>query len=254
MAGVVGISFLFGLIVGSFLNFFVLRYGTGRLYDKRSRCFSCGKELSVWELFPVVSFVVQKGKCRGCHSAISLQYPVVELLVGVLFTLVAWQFYPDWLMVGVFFVVGFLTMSIAVYDLRHKIIPDGLVMMLGVLSLIYFVVWGEDWWLTAAAALAAAAAFFLLWYFSSGRLMGLGDAKLVLPLVLLLPAGTFFNFVLISFVSGATVGLLVIGIDKFLLRRGGRSFTIKSEMPFAPFLIFGFWVSLLFNELLFSLF
>ena len=81
--------FVFGTIIGSFLNVVILRYGTGKSFAKgSSQCFSCGKKLSWYELVPILSFLFQKGKCKGCGSKISWQYPLIETITGVLFLLI----------------------------------------------------------------------------------------------------------------------------------------------------------------------
>ncbi len=82
--------FLLGTIVGSFLNVVVIRYGI-RTLKGRSKCFSCDKTLRWFELVPVFSFLIQKGQCRSCLSRLSLQYPLVELITGLVFTLVFWK-------------------------------------------------------------------------------------------------------------------------------------------------------------------
>ena len=87
---IVLVVFLFGVVVGSFLNVIVYRLGTGeRMGNSRSRCFSCGTTRGFFELIPIFSFLFQKGKCRHCGSRISWQYPVVELVTGAVFLLVA---------------------------------------------------------------------------------------------------------------------------------------------------------------------
>ena len=77
--------FIFGTIVGSYLNVVVLRYYLKSSLKGRSFCFSCGKKLNWYELVPVLSYIALKGHCKGCKSKISPQYLVVELLTGVLF-------------------------------------------------------------------------------------------------------------------------------------------------------------------------
>ena len=73
------IVFVFGTVIGSFLNVVVLRYKTGRKITGRSGCFSCGKKLSALELVPLLSFFFQGGKCTGCSSKISIEYPLIEI-------------------------------------------------------------------------------------------------------------------------------------------------------------------------------
>ena len=86
--------FLFGLAAGSFINVVSLRFQPGQgLLDRkmvggRSRCPYCQKQLNWYELIPVLSFIIQKGRCRSCHQKISFQYPIVEILSGLIFVFV----------------------------------------------------------------------------------------------------------------------------------------------------------------------
>ncbi|MDO8510417.1 MAG: prepilin peptidase [bacterium] len=244
--------FVFGLIVGSFLNVIALRYNSGLSpLEGRSACFSCGKELRWYELLPVVSFLVQKGRCRACGSKISWQYPIVELLTATVFLLTYLKDFSPFNFS--FFVIIFsLLIVIGIYDLRHKIIPDGLVYTFIALSLaklfmpeLGFVE------IPDFLDLVAGPLFFLplglLWFFSGGRWIGFGDAKLALGI------GWFLGFifglsaVVLAFWVGAAVGILLLvgarlqsvmpqGMRLFL---GTRNLTMKSEIPFAPFLILG---------------
>src|SRR3989344_7889253 len=127
--------FIFGTIIGSFLNVVVLRYGTKSI-SGRSFCFSCGKTLRWFELIPLFSFLAQGGRCRNCKAHISLQYPLVEFVTGLVFVAVAWknlqpttynlQLYSplSWSVVGCQLLVFSLLIALSVYDLKHKIIPD----------------------------------------------------------------------------------------------------------------------------------
>ena len=92
------IVFLFGLVVGSFLNVVINRYeindGGGNIrMGGRSHCPKCKKTLQWFELVPLASFAIQKRKCRNCHELISWQYPFVELTTGVVFVLITTQYF-----------------------------------------------------------------------------------------------------------------------------------------------------------------
>jgi leader peptidase (prepilin peptidase)/N-methyltransferase len=248
--------FVFGTIVGSFLNVLVLRYNTGVSVIKgRSFCFSCNKKLGPVELIPVLSFVMQGGKCAGCQSKISWQYPVVETLTGLLFVAVLYKylglisFYVDtWYMIISLITVAVL-ICITVYDIKHKIIPDGLVITFGVLAILKLVVdiiyidWipGDMkshliWYLLAGPVLALP--FFFIWLFSKGRWMGLGDPKLMLCIGWFLGPVMGLSAIILAFWTGAAYGLALMVLSKF--KWHGLKIDGKTEVPFAPFLILGF--------------
>jgi len=258
--------FCIGAIVGSFLNVFILRYNTGLSAVKgRSICFSCGKTLSWYELIPILSFVIQKGRCRGCGSKISWQYPLVETITGLLFILIFLKFnglvvvFADysgvWPMLISFAVVSLL-LSITVYDFKHKIIPDGMMVAFSILAIVntfYYYFTADDlafnlkthliWYLAAGPILALP--LFLIWLFSKGKWMGLGDPKLVLGI------GWFFgpfyglSALILSFWSGAIYGIILIILSK--MKWHGLEINGKTEVPFGPFLVLGFLIVFFFN-------
>ncbi len=201
--------FLFGCIIGSFLNVVILRFNTGlSIANGRSRCFSCNKDLRWYELVPVLSYLAVRGKCARCKSKISIQYILVELATGVTFVLIYLKFqylafFPAthsissglissslsvfFIALAYYFFIAALLIVIFVYDLRHKIIPDTLVAIFIVLTFLRLFtavpqLWAHgtlsDFWAGPVIALP----FFLLWLASRGRWMGLGDAKLALPI------------------------------------------------------------------------
>jgi prepilin signal peptidase PulO-like enzyme (type II secretory pathway) len=193
----------------------------------------------------------------NAKSTISWQYPLVELITGCAF---AGLYLLFGVTVGLFysFIAASLFIVIFVYDIRHKIIPDGLVAALGLLSLIplFVTVLPATIQITfpSLTALLAgpvlAAPFALLWLVSGGRWMGLGDAKLALPLGWFLGMSAGISAVIIAFWAGAIIGILILIIQKInsstihrlLLSLHLGGITMKSEIPFAPFLIFGFVV------------
>lgn len=237
--------FIFGLIIGSFLNVVIYRYNTGETVGGRSICLSCGSKLSWKELIPVISFILQNGKCRACSSKISWQYPIVEIMVGTLFLWAFLYFSYTPILLYAFIQISILSV-ILVYDIRHKIIPNLFVYAFSFFSLgfifLYAIVSND--WSGIVHNLIAGPLFFslfaLLWLYSKGKWMGFGDAKLVLGIGWFLGLANGYLAIVLSFWSGAFVGLLLIGIGHIQqLSIGNKKVTIKSEIPFAPFLIFG---------------
>src|ERR1035437_10118568 len=135
------IFFVFGLIIGSFLNVVILRLNTQKSLGGRSGCMSCLNKLSWYELIPVFSFLGLRGRCKNCKAKISIQYPIVELITGFIFAALFLKFQnvfffntvPVFSFTYAFYAVAFsLLLVIAVYDIRHKIIPNKLSLILGV--------------------------------------------------------------------------------------------------------------------------
>lgn len=240
--------FIFGLIIGSFLNVVILRLNTGRsISTGRSRCSRCDRTLLWYELVPVVSFLGLRGKCRTCHAPLSFQYPLVELLTAIVFVMI----YTKILIAGIsslFLWVSFifaiaiaaLLIVIVFYDLRHKIIPDKIVFPfigLSLLSVFWNIFFFSSTINSTNALLAGpllAAPFFFLWFFSQGRAMGFGDVKLALGIGWLIGIAGSFTVFLLSFWIGAALGLLLLAIS--------RGHSMKSELPFAPFLIISLFI------------
>jgi len=257
--------FVFGLIIGSFLNVLIARYQTGLSISGRSFCFSCRHKLSWYELIPIVSFLLQKGRCRSCNSRISWQYPTVELITGILFLFIFlkldFSFSLHYFLLSTFYFFVFtILLAIAFYDIRHKIIPDAFVytfIAFSFLNVFRFLSFdnldlfvlsriGEAWefgvWLIAGPILATP--FALLWLISRGRWLGLGDAKLTAGIGWLLGLSSGVAALILAFWIGAFVGVILLalnsstnGIHRLFPRL--KRFTMKSEIPFAPFLIFG---------------
>ncbi len=242
---------LFGLIIGSFLNVYIYRLHTGRSLSGSSHCLSCGAPLRWFELFPVISYLALRGRCRTCGSYIPFRYVLVELLTMGLFVLV-FSFVPlGWPLLLWFALAGVLVV-IVVYDLYHLIIPNELVVAVLGLALLIFAATYQWLWFGAIifehamAALGAFAFYGGLWFLSSGRWIGLGDAKLALPLAFVLGPWATFSFIILSFWIGAGVSVLLLLLQR-LLKRGqhrlskyGVTITMKSEVPFAPFLVLSF--------------
>jgi prepilin signal peptidase PulO-like enzyme (type II secretory pathway) len=263
--------FFFGLIIGSFLNVIILRYGSGKSsVNARSQCLSCGESLSWKELVPVLSFVVQRGRCRHCYARISRQYPIVEIATGGFFAYVYYLLMPYlawgtpifvWSLADLILLWGIVgaLIVLVVYDMRHMIIPDIVVYTFTILSALYAVLpalymgWEvlSVWDLLAGPICAML--FAAMWFFSKGTWMGLGDAKLVLGMGFLLGFSGTVSALLFAFWSGALWGITAIGYTalaqkiRLLERTKKGTITMKSEVPFGPFLVAGLVAVLLFG-------
>jgi leader peptidase (prepilin peptidase)/N-methyltransferase len=245
------VVFLLGLSVGSFLNVVICRLETKEpILIGRSHCPKCRAVLKWYDLIPVLSFLIQRGKCRYCGQKISLQYPLVELATGSLFLGVQFLIFrsstPDILSnISSFYyllMICFLII-IFVYDLKHYIIPDKIVYPAISISFIYQLSNGfdklaidlypepaEGYKLFISYLLAAflASAFFLgLILVSHGKWMGLGDVKLAFLMGLILGWPNILAALFLAFLFGAVIGVALIIFGK----KG-----LKSQVPFGPFL------------------
>lgn len=240
------ILFVFGAIIGSFLNVLALRYNSGLTLLGRSQCSSCSKTLGPAELVPVLSFLFLRGRCRGCKTRVSWQYPLVELWTGLIFATVfnpSLTFIANILLLAVFS----LYIAITVYDFRHQIIPDALVYASILLAALFRLLAGGEA-IDYFAGIILALLFAGVWLISQGRAMGFGDSKLALSIGLLLGASAGFSAVVLAFWLGAACGVFLILVSKvYPLLSREKGFTIKSAIPFAPFLVFGAWLGQIFQ-------
>ncbi len=241
-----------GLIAGSFLNALSFRFHTGTsIMHGRSRCMRCGHTLSVLDLVPVLSYLALRGRCRYCGAHISIQYPLVEMAAGVL-SLGVYLTTPTPLAYAYWFFVWMLILFIIVYDVRHTVIPWSCSLLLIALSLVYVFVFqsGTLGSLFAGPALAAPLLFVSL--VSQGTWMGWGDGVFELSLGWLLGLTLGLSALMIAIWSGALVGVLLVITPTFISRKSKWGFTMKSELPFAPFLALGAATCYFFHVDLFS--
>ncbi len=253
--------FILGLIVGSFLNVVIYRFNTCRTLRGRSACMSCKNILCWYELIPFISFFALGGRCKFCKSRISKMYPLVEFLTGLIFLSLFLKFKDLFFLNTLIFtftyiyyaIIFSLLIVIAFYDLKHKIIPDTLSLSVGILAFIGLFIFNEYGFnihipnlLQFLSGILLALPFVFFWLISKGVWMGLGDAKLVVGLGWLFGISRALSGIIISFWSGALLGILLLIFSK--------QYKIKSEIPFAPFLIFGTILSFLLELHIFPIF
>jgi leader peptidase (prepilin peptidase)/N-methyltransferase len=248
VATVVG---LFGLIIGSFLDVVVSRFHTGKSINGRSRCMSCGHTLSWYELFPFFSYVILKGRCKECGGYIPFRLLVMELCTCALFVIAFLSTPSLWFFLFSLALISLLIV-VASYDIQHMVIPNEFVFGALGLSLIHLGL-VSSWFLNLEvlvpyilSAIGASVFYAGLWVVSKGTWIGLGDAKLAFPLGLMLHYIDAFSFVVLSFWIGAFVSIVVLLVQRALYSGKHRlpilsvPLTMKSEVPFAPFMIAAF--------------
>jgi len=233
------ITFIFGLIVGSFLNCVIYRLEIGKSALKgRSFCPHCQHQLKWQDLIPIFSFLILRGKCRYCKKPIFWQYPLVELITGILFLL----FFIFHFSFFIFIISSFLII-IFVYDLKHYIIPDKIIYPAIVIAFLYQLF--NHWSLIINhlnfiySALGASFFFLLIVLASRGKGMGIGDIKLGFLMGLILGWPNILVALFLAFLIGA-----IIGIGLMISRKK----TLKSEVPFGPFLVTGTFLALFWGQ------
>jgi leader peptidase (prepilin peptidase)/N-methyltransferase len=248
------IFFLFGLIIGSFLNVIVYRVRSAETILGRSHCRKCRKIIRWYDNIPLLSFILLKFKCRECGEKISWQYPLVEFLTGLVFAFVAGKYFgledfSTWPITGAMLVLSGVLIVIFVYDLLYMEIPSLVLWPAVVLAmgLNFLLDWGREssviWDRMFISGLLAAAVsfvfFFSLAFFSREKWMGMGDAYLVILLGLILGWPKILLGLFLAFAIGAICGIILIALKKKKM---------QSQLPFAPFLIVGTFLTLFYYE------
>ena len=238
-------STLFGLIVGSFLNALIYRLPLEiNIALPRSACPNCQKLIPWYENIPVLSYIFLRGRCSGCNTNISIQYPLIELLSGfVAYYLSPNEITPEKIFMFLFYFGIFSAFLVHfIVDLKHQILPDSVNIYLAFLFFVVSVT-NHHWtfWL-AGAVIGLGFPLTVSWIFYKLKgVVGLGggDIKLYAALGLFLgPLGIIQNIFLSCFL-GAVVGLLLMAIK--LIKR-------ENPIPFGPFIIIVAFIQIFFDK------
>jgi leader peptidase (prepilin peptidase)/N-methyltransferase len=239
--------FIIGTIIGSFLNVCIYRIPRKEsIVFPSSHCPNCSTPLKWYELVPVFSFLVQGGKCRYCREKISLQYPLIELLNGFLYILVYQNFGLSIDLIFYCSIISILVI-ISVIDYYTQTIPDSLVLVLLIISIIHkitlYLLYGTSpQILNSSLGLLISGGLFLLVAIISKGGMGGGDIKLIAVLGFILGFRRIFLNIFISFVIGAIISIFLLA---FKVKNR------KDPIPFGPFLCIAFVITLFWgNELI----
>ncbi|MDQ5957252.1 MAG: leader peptidase (prepilin peptidase) / N-methyltransferase [Patescibacteria group bacterium] len=250
------LSFIYGLSLGSFANLVADRLRVKTIFSGRSKCLHCGHNLTWKELIPIFSFLYQKGKCKKCKTKLTSTYIWSELATGFLIALLPYIIStnlnisdnPQLIYYGIFLYILFstsiaLSMIITIYDLRHMLVPFGVVIilfLLGILSTIIRQFVYDFNIFDSLSGIIVALPYAFLYFISKGKWVGIGDVFMytALGFIIGLPMGISMFFY--SIWIGALVALSLMIIHK-------NEYNLKSEIPFTPFIILGFILSLYTN-------
>ncbi len=240
-----------GLCVGSLLNVCISRWPAGlSVVRPRSRCPKCERPISAIENIPVISWIFLRGKCRGCHLPISIEYPAIELLLGVVWFLCAYHYGATFTAVRVA-IFASLLIGIAITDLRHYVIPDGytitgllwtLASAVAALFLIPFLDFNSPFASLYDALIGAcvgAGAISIVGWLGEASLkkeaMGFGDVTLMAFVGAALGPGR----TLLTIFLGAALGALVFAFIVYPVTKLGKNETGESpKVPLVPFGVF----------------
>lgn len=262
----IAIFFIVGLIIGSFLGAVNYRLKTAEdIVFERSHCPKCKKKIRWYDNIPLLSFVILWGQCRDCKKKISWEYPLIELVTGLLFAAVAWKFLGTWGFTAdpsrIFTSHDIVEMSfwlfsvcylvlIFFHDLDFMLIPDAAIYPAIIVTLVfqYYKYFQGPLGIATLkapitgalfAAFVAALFFFFLIWISKGKWIGGGDVKLgfLAGAIVGWPKVLFVLF--FAYMIGAVISLVLIALKKK---------TWKSQIPFGPFLVTGIFIVLFFSE------
>jgi len=243
------IIFLLGISIGSFVNVLIDRIPSGEsILIDRSHCDKCLHKLSWYDLLPILSFIFLNRKCRYCRRVISWQYPLVEVINGLLYLIIYYLFsiniipgsYPTLIYL---FILSSGLLAVFMIDLKYRIIPDQMLIAMLAISVIYKMFFhdGDSMQILNAflSAVIVSLIFMFLVIITKGKGMGMGDVKFSFLMGILLGYPDIIAAFYLSFLTGAAISIILI-----LLNRK----KMKETIPFGPFLSAATLITLLFGH------
>ena len=262
-----GTLFVFGALIGSFLNVVIYRLPVMMqrewrnecleflqqppdaeeeafsLSAPRSRCGDCGHQISALQNLPIISYLLLGGKCAACKTKISAQYPLVELFTALVSVVVGWHFGVS-LQALAALLLSWCLIAASGIDIGHKLLPDNItlpLLWLGILLSLFDVFVGlQDSVLGVMVGYMSLWTVFILFKLVTGKEgMGYGDFKLLAMLGAWLGWQPLFVVILTSSLVGA-----IIGIGMIMMKKTGR----ETQIPFGPYLAAAGWMTLLWGD------
>lgn len=233
------LAFILGIMIGSFLNVLILRTPIDQSISfPSSHCMNCNTPLRAWHNVPLLSWIVLRGKCAFCGVKISIQYPIVELITGLLFLCAAWKFGITYQAFAISMVFALL-LALSVIDFRYKMVPDSI--NLSALTFAIFSVTSlADFVTHFTNALLFAGGFSLLRFYLSYAIKkeAMGEADIMI-------AATMGALLGIKLALVAVFLSALLALPSLLLTRTEDEESL--QLPFIPFLAIATWIVLMFD-------
>ena len=229
--------FLIGISIGSFLNVCIYRIPKKEdIVFERSHSMCCGNVLKWYELIPLFSFLVQGGKCRNCKTELSAQYPLIELLNGLIYVwiFIVKGFCPESIL---FCICASVLIVISVIDWRTFEIPFGCNIIIGILGIVRVFLNLAHWYDYVIGFFAVSGLFLIIYWITKGRGIGGGDIKLMAAAGLLLGWQNILLSLMIGSIAGSVIHLALMKIQ-------GKD----RVLAFGPYLAFGIFISMLYGN------
>ncbi|MEA2088316.1 MAG: prepilin peptidase [Patescibacteria group bacterium] len=243
--------FIFGAIIGSFLNVVILRLRNKKTFLKgRSYCPKCKKKIVWYDNLPVLSFIILKGRCRYCKKKISLQYPIIELITGLLFAIAFlvnlnhsiletdsnFQFlillFRDWLFISILIIIF-------VYDFRWYLILDKITFPAMGAALVINILLGFSLVNILIGAIIGGSFFLIQFLLSQGKWVGGGDIRMGVLMGIMLGWKMLLAALFLAYIIGFIISIILLLFKKK---------KIKSQIPLGTFLSVATVIILLYGK------
>lgn len=231
------VTIIYGILIGSFLNVCIYRIPEKQsVVVVRSHCMSCGKQIKWYDLVPLVSFLILRGRCRYCKTKLSWQYPAVEALNGILYGIIV--------LVNGFNITSILyclatsaLLALSIIDWRTYEIPPSFNIFIGILGIIRLILDLPHWYNYVIGFVSVSGFLLLIFLVTKGRGIGFGDVKLMAAAGLLLG----WKLIILSLGLGCVLGS-IIHITLMYVKDKDR------VIAFGPYLSLGIFISMLYGE------
>lgn len=237
------IIFLFGIVIGSFLNVCIYRIPKGEdIVKVNSHCMSCGYQLKWYDLVPILSYICLGGKCRKCKTKLSCQYPLIEAANGLLYVLI---FAVNGLNIesGLYSLMASALLVLSVIDFRTYEIPFGINVFIFIIAIIHLVLDVTNWNTYVIGFFSVSTFLYLMFVFSHGKAIGGGDIKLMAAAGMMLG----WKKILLAFVLGCILGSVI-----HLLRM--KISKAEHVLAMGPYLALGIMIATLWGDSLIQMY